>query len=250
MTTQLDSAMARMNEFRQFVKECMVRGVDFGASKASRGKDSLLKPGAEKIFLFFNAAVNISTHTTEDIDGRRLHTFEISLVDRGNGTLLGDGVGSASTGEFNHKSGNLHDKDNTVMKMALKRAKVDAALNLVCGSELFTQDLDDMYLPADRDDKADKKPPVTKKPALKSVKAAPAVTTAANGATLSELGRMVSKARGKETTTDFANRVGISKLTLAKLEGGIAVPDLEAVMKVAAATNIPADKIMGLREQK
>ncbi len=40
---------------------------------------------------------------------------------------------------------NPHDQRNTVLKMAKKRSQVDAALNLGCMSELFTQDLEEMH---------------------------------------------------------------------------------------------------------
>ncbi|HQQ75731.1 MAG TPA: hypothetical protein PLB01_00115 [Thermoanaerobaculia bacterium] len=38
---------------------------------------------------------------------------------------------------------NIHDQRNTVLKMAKKRAQVDAAMGLGCMSELFTQDVED-----------------------------------------------------------------------------------------------------------
>lgn len=40
---------------------------------------------------------------------------------------------------------NIHDTRNTVLKMAKKRAWVDAALGLGCLAELFTQDIEDTY---------------------------------------------------------------------------------------------------------
>lgn len=39
----------------------------------------------------------------------------------------------------------LYDMHNTVLKMAKKRAHVDAAMTLACLSELFTQDIEDTY---------------------------------------------------------------------------------------------------------
>ena len=41
----------------------------------------------------------------------------------------------------------LYDVHNTVLKMAKKRAFVDAAITLGCLSELFTQDIEDTYTP-------------------------------------------------------------------------------------------------------
>ncbi len=40
---------------------------------------------------------------------------------------------------------NIWDTRNTVLKIAKKRAQVDAALSLGCVSEIFTQDLEDIY---------------------------------------------------------------------------------------------------------
>jgi hypothetical protein len=39
----------------------------------------------------------------------------------------------------------IHDVRNTILKMAIKRADVSAAMSLACLSELFTQDLEDTY---------------------------------------------------------------------------------------------------------
>ena len=43
------------------------------------------------------------------------------------------------------ENANIHDQRNTVLKMAKKRAVVDAASSLGCVSDLFTQDLEDRY---------------------------------------------------------------------------------------------------------
>jgi hypothetical protein len=94
------------------------------------------------------------------------------------GTLLGQGVGSCSTMEKKYRyrwegeGGNRHkvenediaDVYNTVLKMAKKRAHVDATLTVTGAGDLFTQDLIDEDEPA--------KPPVAMPQERKTAKEA------------------------------------------------------------------------------
>lgn len=53
------------------------------------------------------------------------------------------GVVNQAVGKVENE--NIHDQRNTVLKMAVKRSFVAAALSMGCLSELFTQDIDETY---------------------------------------------------------------------------------------------------------
>lgn len=61
-----------------------------------------------------------------------------------------DKADAAITGQATGRVQNpdLHDQANTVLKMAKKRALVDAAISLARCSDIFTQDVEDMDFPA------------------------------------------------------------------------------------------------------
>jgi len=61
---------------------------------------------------------------------------------------------------------NAYDKDNTICKMAQKRAMVGATLTACAASDIFTQDVEDMKIDV-ADDTQPPEPPAEKKPAAK-----------------------------------------------------------------------------------
>lgn len=60
--------------------------------------------------------------------------------------LITEGLGSCNTKEKKYAKQDPYNIDNTVLKMAKKRALVDAALLVASLSDIFTQDLEDMDL--------------------------------------------------------------------------------------------------------
>ncbi len=67
----IEQAIARRSQMVQFVKEIMVRGIDYGVIPGTGDKDVLLKPGAEKLTTFFGLTVRFETRErVEDWTGR------------------------------------------------------------------------------------------------------------------------------------------------------------------------------------
>lgn len=58
--------------------------------------------------------------------------------------IITEGLGACNTREDKYAKQNPYSIDNTVLKMAKKRALVDAALLVASLSDLFTQDLEDL----------------------------------------------------------------------------------------------------------
>lgn len=128
------------NDLISFTNEAFKPGVDTFVIK---GQPSLTKAGAEKVCKWFGALPEFSVLDSE-ADPTRVNRFiskykkqEISqgfyrfiikcrLV-RGDGHFFGEGIGSCSSIESKYIS-RPNDAENTVLKMAKKRAFVDAVL--------------------------------------------------------------------------------------------------------------------------
>lgn len=71
------------------------------------------------------------------------YVIRCRLISRASGVQIGSGIGVASTMESKYID-RPRDLENTIAKMAKKRAQIDAVLSTFGLSEMFTQDLDDM----------------------------------------------------------------------------------------------------------
>ena len=151
--------MAVQEETRALIEQALKPDRDYGVIPGTK-KPTLLKPGAERINAAF-ACVARYKITEREIDHDRVVTYidkygeeKLSLglyryvllcqlVHRDSGTVIGEGVGSCSTMEAKYIS-RPRDLENTALKMAKKRAYVDATLTTFGLSDQFTQDVEDM----------------------------------------------------------------------------------------------------------
>lgn len=170
---------AHVARVRDIQKTVMVAGQHYGVIPGTGDKATLLKPGAEMLCLAFHIAPSYDIVDCGDSDCRR---YRVTCIGehQGTGRILGQGVGSASTNElkyrwrrtFNDKEWEATDEsrrrlkygynrstkqefaerqirtepddiDNTVLKMACKRALVAMVLAVTAASDVFAQDLDD-----------------------------------------------------------------------------------------------------------
>jgi hypothetical protein len=148
------------------LKGAMKEGVHYGTIPGTKGP-SLWKAGAELIFATFRLGTQPTIEETGD--GYRV-TVRVFHIPTGN--TIGYGMGSASWGEEKYawrkalagefdaaevedrrmKYGRSYtvqqirtnpcDLQNTVLKMAVKRARVDACLTCTAASDVFEQDLE------------------------------------------------------------------------------------------------------------
>ena len=104
----------------------------------------------------------------EDFNDNGFFAYEckVTILD-GNGTVKGEGYGCSNTREPKYVKGSGFASMNTVLKMAKKRALVDAVLNVACLSSFFTQDVEDMNLDGNsgNDQQMKQEQPRTDKPA-------------------------------------------------------------------------------------
>lgn len=169
---------AQVNTIQQVMNQVMKSGTHYGVIPGCK-EPSLFKPGAEKIMATFRLSPEIEIIDKSDIDQVR---YQIKLrLKSPSGLYVGEGVGECSsneekykwrravcTEEFeettvdrrrekwskgyqnkpNYKQQQIRtesaDLANTILKMAKKRALIDAVLTATAASDCFTQDIEDL----------------------------------------------------------------------------------------------------------
>ncbi|MBW0000073.1 MAG: hypothetical protein JO015_13310 [Verrucomicrobia bacterium] len=156
----IDTLVERVNLIKEAMKRCMVEGQHHGTIPGTR-KPSLWKPGAELICTLFQLGTRYPKQSMliERENGHFLFTLTCELFHIPTGRVVGEGVGAASTMEYRFRvqtedrytdhgqpikaKYTPYDFYNTVLKIAKKRAMVDAVLTASGASEIFTQDTED-----------------------------------------------------------------------------------------------------------
>lgn len=117
------------------------RDVDFGVIPGTKSP-SLLKPGAEKIVWNYGLETRYELEKAiEDYEnGFFFYRFRCELWK--NGIHITDGYGSSNSRERKNGSASGFDVANTALKIAKKRALVDAAILVGQLSGMFTQDIE------------------------------------------------------------------------------------------------------------
>jgi hypothetical protein len=145
----LDSArktLEKINAFHAIVQGTLKPDIDFGIIPGTQ-KPTLLKPGAETIMMLFGLATTIEILSVIppqlDKDTEFVaYTIKCKLIK--NDCVVSEGIGTCNTCEKKYLKSNPLDIANTIMKMAEKRALVDAVLHVASLSAVFTQDIEDM----------------------------------------------------------------------------------------------------------
>lgn len=178
MSISVDSVVEQRNRIKEIQSRVMRDGVDFG-NVPGCPKPSLFKSGAEKLCSTFMLAIDPVAEDLSTTDERKYRVL-VRLVHQTTGIFMGSGIGEASTSEEKYKwrkavcdeefeatdpehrrvkyakdrDGKVYttkqvrtnpaDLANTVLKMAKKRAQIDAVLAVLAASDFFTQDVEDM----------------------------------------------------------------------------------------------------------
>lgn len=168
---------AQVNLIQDVMRSVMIEGTHFGQIPGTQ-TNSLYKAGAEKLLSTFRLA---AIPEVEDLGERgEAHYRVVVKVYTASGTLVGAGIGECSSQEDKYawrrpvcpeefeltpddrrrikfakgQGGKVYkneqvrtnpaDVRNTVLKMAKKRALVDAVLTVTAASDCFTQDIEDL----------------------------------------------------------------------------------------------------------
>jgi hypothetical protein len=140
----IDTTLAQVNAVQELQRRMLKPDVDYGVIPGTP-KPTLYKPGAEKLLAHFKLSVADALVEKEDLgEGHLDYVVRLPIVNRATGEVVGVGVGSCSTKERKYQRSSPFDIRNTVLKMAKKRALVDAALTTTAASHVFTQDIEDL----------------------------------------------------------------------------------------------------------
>ena len=156
----LDHTRDQLLLLENFVKEVLRKDEDYGQIPGTHGKPSLLKPGAANIAAAFNChAEPVIDSSQLDPDGGFVsYEAHVDLVSNLTGLVMARGFGNCNSYEIKYRyrwegkgaererleNTEPLDQANTIKKMAIKRAEVDAAMRLPGVARFFTQDLEDM----------------------------------------------------------------------------------------------------------
>ena len=178
----VERRLVGLREFQKLVQSQMVKDHDYGVIPGTQ-KPTLLKPGAEKLIKLMSLADTYEIERTEDWDkGFFAYTVRCLLTHMGSAVLVSSGLGECNSMETKYRwrwvfsrdlppmdaahkehliqrptrnggtqyrlpNDEIYSQVNTILKMAKKRALVDAALSAGRLSDLFTQDLEDLRGP-------------------------------------------------------------------------------------------------------
>jgi uncharacterized protein (DUF3820 family) len=143
------NTLSKINQFQLVIQNSLKKDHDYGVIPGTP-KPTLLKPGAEKIQMLLGVTSEYEViERVQDYDNG-FFAFTVRCIIYKDGVKITEGLGHCNTREpkfYKKKDGQLQDpyeKVNTVLKMAKKRAQIDATLTLASLSEIFTQDIEDM----------------------------------------------------------------------------------------------------------
>lgn len=126
------------------VAKILKPNMDYGIIPGCR-KPSLLKSGAEKLAAYFGFSTSISIENRFEDYSKRLVAYEVKVtVYDSTGKIIAEGIGAANSQERKFLRGDFFSQINTIIKMAKKRAYVDAVMTATGASSIFTQDMEDI----------------------------------------------------------------------------------------------------------
>lgn len=144
MAYSLEQAKERIAMLQNFIREMMKEGIDYGIIPGT-DKRCLFKSGAEKLCDIFGFSKKIEIVSRIENFEKGIFHYEVKaiLISKRNGEVEAEGVGSCNNMERKFRNQDACSVANTILKMAKKRAFVDAVLSATRSSDLFTQDVED-----------------------------------------------------------------------------------------------------------
>lgn len=141
----LSDAKERITMLQHFVKEMMIPNVDYDMIPKC-DKPSLFKSGAEKLCDIFGFSKHIEIMNRMEDWEKGIFHYEVkaTLISKRTGMIEAEGIGCCNSRERKYKSSDPFSIMNTILKMAKKRALIDAVLSATRSSGIFTQDIEDV----------------------------------------------------------------------------------------------------------
>lgn len=146
---QVQATMNKITQFQQVIQNTLHQNHDYGVIPGT-DKPTLLKPGAEKILMMMGLRSEFEiVDSTRDFE-KGFFQYQVRCKLLRGDTVITEGLGACNTREKKYLKMDPYTMDNTVLKMAKKRALIDAALLVASLSDVFTQDLEDMDLAGEK----------------------------------------------------------------------------------------------------
>lgn len=152
--TGAEIVRSQVNQIQYLMQDVLQKGTHYDTIKGCGDRPVLLQPGAEKIALMFRFVPKYEI-TKDDLgDNHREYDVTCNLLNE-EGSIVGVGMGLCSTMEKKYRyrkdwqtkatveNEDIADLWNTVLKMAKKRAFVDAVRSTTAASDIFTQDIEE-----------------------------------------------------------------------------------------------------------
>ena len=132
------------NMLHGLVAKMLVPEMDYGVIPNCK-KPSLFKAGAEKLCQHFGFRTSLEVFgRIENFDKNFVAYMVKVTVKDPDGNIHAEGIGEANSQEKKFLKGDFPSSVNTVLKIAKKRAYVDAILTATHTSGIFTQDMEDI----------------------------------------------------------------------------------------------------------
>jgi hypothetical protein len=142
-TNIVATTLNKIHQFQQIVQQTLKPGHDYGIIPGT-DKPSLFKPGAEKIVMLMGLSSRFDIiDKVEDYD-KGFFSYNTRCVLSRNNYDICEGVGNCNSRESKYIKADPFTIANTILKMAKKRAYVDASLSVASLSDIFTQDIEDL----------------------------------------------------------------------------------------------------------
>ena len=146
---EISSTINKIGQFQKVVQSQLTQNHDYGVIPGTP-KPTLLKPGAEKILMLLGLRSEFDiVDSTRDFE-KGFFQYQVKCKLFRGDMLVTEGLGSCNNRERKYLKMDPYTMDNTVLKMAKKRALVDAALLVGSLSDIFTQDLEDIDLSGEK----------------------------------------------------------------------------------------------------
>lgn len=173
---EVRNTLGKISQFQSIVQKTLKKGHDYGEIGGVK-KPTLLKPGAEKILMLMGLTSEYDIIEKVENYEKGVFAYTIKCILRKNGQKITEGVGSCNSKEDKYRwrwareddlpigidkdsvkskvdsygytkyrieNDDIYSQVNTILKMAKKRAQIDATLTVASLSEIFTQDIEDM----------------------------------------------------------------------------------------------------------
>lgn len=177
-TNEIGTALNKIATTQAVIKRALKKDHDYGEIPGTN-KPTLLKPGAEKILMMFGIRSEYEIITQIEDWEKGIFAYTIRCTLSHGAEKITEGLGSCNSKEDRYRyrwvkidevpegidaetlktryseygtqynryrieNDETYSQANTILKMAKKRAQIDATLTVASLSEIFTQDIEDM----------------------------------------------------------------------------------------------------------